>query len=283
LASHTAWQTSFIAAYKAGLDVDGFIPGSGEVVGTIWYKTILQDSANCDSSDTVTNYYTTPPDGYSNGTDTLNWAVVIFDDMVGYEIAVWSGGFLIQSTALIKGIDSGSATGVHAGVQRVEVVDRNGYVVQAAHGMFCISEGFPESIYNMNYQMVPLTSDISEYSCVLPEPNEDPTSVSAGPPSCGTTVPPVPNLDISALGEPIDTYNYFYINNDCKNVPVEGINEGKFKDKQDYVQHAFYEMQSISAIAYDNYHFPGHGVDASDLYFGKGAEASPYGDEIHGT
>ena len=154
---HTAWQPlvkSFISAYKAG---GSMAPPSGATaIGSMWYKTILQ-SASCSGA--------TEPNGWSTGSDSLNWAVVLPSGSSGMKVRATSNGAVISTVNVNPGLNFGSPTGVQAGAQLVELLDSSGKVVMSATGGSCVSSGCPAGIYNMNYVVVGLGTGSSSATC----------------------------------------------------------------------------------------------------------------------
>lgn len=123
-------------------------PSGTAAVGALWYKTILQ-SAVCDGA--------AQPQGFENGRDALNWAIVLPAESSGMQVRVVSNGWVLQITNVYQGLNYGSPAGVQAGEQRVELLDSGGDVVMTAGGGMDVSEGCPDGIYNMNYQVVGLS------------------------------------------------------------------------------------------------------------------------------
>lgn len=278
-APHTAWQPliqSFITAYKAEGTVETMTPASGDAVGAMWYKTILQDSANC----VETNNYTKKPDGYATGTDTLNWAVVVGSSLVGGSVRTLVNDDQTSETTLVAGLNSGSAT-LNQGVMRLELLDASGNIVQAANGGTCVEELCPQGIFNMNYQVVALTTDTAKYGCAIPpytpqtgDPEPDTTDAKCAtvtesnyPGSAGIT---------ESTDTPVDANSYFWIDNSCyTNTKVESgfANRGKFYEQA---------YKDAVAIADQAQSWPSYGTDASDMYFGKETENSVYATNISG-
>ena len=154
---HTAWQPlvkSFISAYKSGGTMAP--PSGATAVGSMWYKTILQ-SSTCSGA--------TQPNGWSTGTDSLSWAVVLPSGASGYQVRATSNGKVISTVKVNAGLNFGSPTGVQAGSQLLELLDSTGKVVMSATGAECVSSGCPAGIYNMNYQVVGLSTGSSSASC----------------------------------------------------------------------------------------------------------------------
>ncbi|KAL9125883.1 MAG: hypothetical protein Q9175_008010, partial [Cornicularia normoerica] len=123
---HTAWQplvTSFINAYKAN---NSMAPPSGATaIGSMWYKTILQ-GASCSGA--------TQPNGWSTGTDSLSWAVVLPSGSSGMKVRLTSNGSVISTVSVNSGLNFGSPTGVQAGPQMLQLVNSAGTVVMTATG-----------------------------------------------------------------------------------------------------------------------------------------------------
>lgn len=128
--------------------------GSAPVVGAIWYKTILQTSI-CPNN-------APKPAGFEQGTDSLNWALVLPSSAAqGWSAVAYSDNTQIGQWDLKAGLNYAAATGLRAGLARLEVRDWSGNVVKVAAGGRCVSSGCPEGIYDMNPQVVGL-SDASE-------------------------------------------------------------------------------------------------------------------------
>ena len=154
---HTDWQplvTSFIDAYKSG---GSMAPPSGATaIGSMWYKTILQD-ATCSGA--------TQPDGWDTGTDSLSWAVVLPFGSSGMKVRATSNGVVISTVGVNPGLNFGSPTGVQAGAQMLELLNAAGKVVMTATDGVCVSSGCPQALYNMNYQVVGLSNGGGSASC----------------------------------------------------------------------------------------------------------------------
>ncbi|KAL2047720.1 hypothetical protein N7G274_000762 [Stereocaulon virgatum] len=147
---HNAWQpliTSFIAAFKAGGSTASMAPPGGQAAGALWYKTILQ-SESCPGA--------AQPEGFSSGTDTLNWAVVLPSGSSGMQVRGTSGGNVLQTVRVYPGMSFGSFGGVQAGVQFLELLDSSGNVVMATGQGGCVAANCPDGLYNMNYQVLGL-------------------------------------------------------------------------------------------------------------------------------
>lgn len=154
---HDAWQPlvrSFIGAYKNG---GSMAPPSGATaVGAMWYKTVLQ-STTCSGA--------AQPEGWSTGTDSLSWAIVLPSGSSGMKVRATSNGAVISTVDVNPGLNFGSPTGVKAGAQMLELLNSAGTVVMTATGGLCISSGCPEGMYNMNYQVVGLNDGDGSASC----------------------------------------------------------------------------------------------------------------------
>lgn len=169
-ASHVGWQpiiASFGAAFKAGVPATSMTPPDGApAVGAIWYKTILQSAVCPNEGSTL---YTQKPNGFSQGTDSLNWAVVLPPSSTapGWSAVAYSDNAQIGQWPLSGGLNYGAGPGLRPGLQRLEVRDPSGRVVKVAAGGRCVSAGCPDSIYNMNPQVVGL-SDPNNAPSVCP-------------------------------------------------------------------------------------------------------------------
>ena len=130
-------------------------PSGVAAVGALWYKTMLK-SAICPAD--PGNDRVNKPDGWESGNDVLNWGIVAPSDK-SYSVRLISNGKVLGTVALKAGLNYGAQSGVIPGPQRMELIDASGTVVFAASGGRCISDGCPDCIYNMNYQVVELTRD----------------------------------------------------------------------------------------------------------------------------
>lgn len=70
-----------------------------------------------------------------------------------------SNGQVLITVALVPGLNYGAQGGVIPGPQRMELIDTSGSVALAATGGRCISDGCPDCIYSMNYQVLELKTD----------------------------------------------------------------------------------------------------------------------------
>lgn len=78
------------------------------------------------------------------------------DGLIGWSVVLYSDGTPISTAPLRPGLNSGIADGVKPGWQRMHVLDGRGDLILVAAGGRCVSEGFPDGIYNMNPQVVGL-------------------------------------------------------------------------------------------------------------------------------
>ena len=124
------------------------LPVSGNWDGAFWYKTILQ-SAVCPGDGT--SYYTTKPEGWDVGEDALYWAIVLPPSSRAAYVQFTSGGVVIATFYLYRGLNYGSIFGVNEGHQSMQLYDIN-------RGR-CVSAECPDCIYNMNPQVVGLGSN----------------------------------------------------------------------------------------------------------------------------
>lgn len=158
-ASHTGWQpliASFIAAFKARGSASSMNPpGSPPVVGAIWYKTILQTSTCANNAP--------KPAGFEEGTDSLNWAMVLPASSAaqGWSAVAYSENTQIGKWDLKAGLNYGAAAGLRAGRTILEVRDGAANLIKVVAGGRCVSSDCPDGIYNMNPQVVGL-SDADE-------------------------------------------------------------------------------------------------------------------------
>ncbi|KAK6850592.1 hypothetical protein PG995_004773 [Apiospora arundinis] len=116
---HTAWQPlvkSFNVAFKAGLPASGMRPVNGDdITGALWHRAFLKSSL-CASDPWG------KPKNSGWAKDTINWAVVMPDNISGARVQVYSGGNQIYSAPVQPGLNYGSAENMVAGPQYVEVV-----------------------------------------------------------------------------------------------------------------------------------------------------------------
>ncbi|KAL0265037.1 hypothetical protein SLS55_000994 [Diplodia seriata] len=171
LAPHSGWQHligSFAAAFRANASSATALRPFGDetVTGALWYKTILQ-STTCPREGEGGVY--AKPDGWNNGEDVLNWAVVVGDDGEGWKANLISDGEQIGSVELAAGLNYGKVEGLKAGFQRLEVVDKDGGAVRVAAGGRCVSTGCPDCIYNMNPQVVGFSDNEDDGECPDPD------------------------------------------------------------------------------------------------------------------
>ncbi|OCL08544.1 glycoside hydrolase family 71 protein [Glonium stellatum] len=166
-AAHDAWRpliASFIQAFKAGLPATSMTPPSNLPVGTLWYKSILQRIICPDER--LGGYYS-KPDGFETAKDQLNWAIVVPAGATGYSVRAISNFKVIQTQKLVPGLNFGAADrNVEAGVQKLELL-LNGKVVQVAKDGRCITDTCPDGIYNMNPQVVGLTTGSVDGFCLI--------------------------------------------------------------------------------------------------------------------
>ncbi|KAI9823828.1 MAG: hypothetical protein M1819_001129 [Sarea resinae] len=138
---HNGWGgllKSFIQAFKEGSSAAGMTT-PGLAVGTLWYKTILQD-VTCPNEGT--SLYNNKPDLFTSGEDQLNWAVFVPEQ--GYTLRGYSNGILIGTNDLGPGLNYGAFTGVQPGQQRMELALADGNVEMIASGGQCISSECPD-------------------------------------------------------------------------------------------------------------------------------------------
>lgn len=177
--SHKGWQdlvASFITTWKAGGTIADMRPSSTDPVGALWYKKIFQDATCANENDGPLFYE--KPDGFDSGTDTLNWAVVVPENAVGWVMTVYiilevgSDDVVITQELrdlkeLVAGLNYGSVTNTVAGGARLQIRDSDDNVVVATPAGRCISDGCPDAIYNMNYQVLGVgTDDLDSYQCI---------------------------------------------------------------------------------------------------------------------
>lgn len=134
-------------------------PKSGNVIGTMWYKSIMQ-SSSCPNGD--------HPSGYSLGKDQVNWAIVIKPGttIANYFVRIVSNTVTKDFHGLTSGLNYNSAP-MSAGRQRLEVWDGSTLIFIAQDGR-CVSSGCPDGIFNMNdivVGVVPYDSKVGVDTC----------------------------------------------------------------------------------------------------------------------
>jgi hypothetical protein len=90
-----------------------------------------------------------------------------------------------------------------------------------------------------------------------------------------------PHIPVELLTDydPVDGASFFYINHLCRGDSRNIDPNGPFKDRYDFLLQA---IKDATAIADSARAWPQFGIDASDLYFGKGTESSQYAQNIIG-
>ena len=121
-------------------------PSETIAVGLMWYKTISQNET-CPS---------TQPTGWNEGTDSLNWAVVLAAGSSGMRISAISNSVVLQNVGVNPGLNFGSPHGLQYGAQMLQLLDSSGNVVMSTGKGACVSSDCPNGIYNMNLQVVGL-------------------------------------------------------------------------------------------------------------------------------
>jgi hypothetical protein len=85
-------------------------------------------------------------------------------------------------------------------------------------------------------------------------------------------------LNVSALGVPIEGTSFFYIDRDCFS-DTRNMGSNGFANRGQFYQQAYKDAIILADQARK---WPTYGTDASDLYFGKDTENSQYVDNIKG-
>jgi glucan endo-1,3-alpha-glucosidase len=138
---HYAWQpliTSFINAYKSGLDASQMRPPSGDPIGAMWYHPNLM---NCTGHENIS--------GSGSAQDAVNYAVVMPADTTGMEIIVTSGGTQIDQRLLQPGLNYASVAPMLPGLQRVEIISGGNTTIMAATSFVDVPE--TSDMCNFNY------------------------------------------------------------------------------------------------------------------------------------
>lgn len=98
------------------------------------------------------------------------------------------------------------------------------------------------------------------------------------PAECASINTNPPAVDPSTLGQPVGDYEYVFIEKACYGDKTN-VQDG-FKDRADFITQSLGEVNDL-AFAANYYHFPGDGVDASDIYFGEGADDAKKANDIY--
>lgn len=154
---HEGWQplfASFIAAWKGNAkDASEMRTPAGSrtyAVGAMWHREFLAASS-CSGTDGK-------PLGAGAAVDTINWAVVLNEDVEGmHYVQVWSGGSLISKERLLPGLNYRAFRGVRTGEQHVQVVDEAGVpITEGGKDNKHISADPVGGICTYNYQVAGL-------------------------------------------------------------------------------------------------------------------------------
>ena len=121
-------------------------PSGATAVGLMWYKTISQNET-CPS---------TEPTGWDEGTDSLNWAIVLAAGSSGMQIRAISNGVVLQTVGVNPGLNMGSPQGLQYGAQMLQLLNSGGDVIMSTGQGACVSSDCPNGIYNMNLQVIGL-------------------------------------------------------------------------------------------------------------------------------
>lgn len=168
---HTAWQplvASFIDAFVNGHQGTAMTPQDGSIaVGALWYKSIITATVLCPN---YAGQYYEQPQGFNSSVDELIWSVVLSPSAPNgpYSVTTFSGDkkSATRQQTLTPGLNLGySGDTVDAGLQTIVMTDGSGSVVMSASTGACISSGCPTSIYNCNYQVVPLVKGNPRTAC----------------------------------------------------------------------------------------------------------------------
>ena len=142
---HSGWQQLihyFIQSYKCVPPPTFFAPQ----IGVMWYKTILQ-SANCPQD--------TKPANFDDGDDLVHWAVFLAPSVGTCQVRLVTGTTVLGLYTIGAGANFGNTTvGTPAGVPTMEIINGTGKVLAVASGGEPVSNGCPDGIYNMNYQVI---------------------------------------------------------------------------------------------------------------------------------
>lgn len=136
-------------------------------VGALWYKTILTNSVICPN---YAGQYYEKPEGMNASIDELVWSVVLNPSAPNgpYSITTYSAGKTSATLEqnLLPGLNLGySGDTIASGQQSIVMKDGSGTVVMSASNGACVSDGCPDTIYNCNYQVVPLVTGTQKSSC----------------------------------------------------------------------------------------------------------------------
>lgn len=241
-------------AYIRGWSASQMEPMAGEeVTGALWYTTVLKDTKCQTDGLTVTDndeqaMYFEKPDGMSNSTDTLNFAVVVPSAGAGWKVQLFSDGSKVLDAKLNPGLNYGTIPGKKAGWQRMHIVDGAGSIVRVAAGGRCVSSGCPDCIYNMNPQVVPLSENTEDNgSCPIdcsPPETFTPDVCDDGPFSLDTLLDDTPDVPDMCINEYLITALADALQ-DALNAYEDILDDGydaKFKTYADYTRQAIPEQ-----------------------------------------
>ena len=106
----------------------------GDVVGAVWYKTILQDAV-CPLDDGGIGGYYDKPEGFAAGDDDVYWGVVLPTDALnaGWSVQTLLNGSVATTTQLkgTSGMYWGSCR-IGAGNVQLKVLNEQGEVLATA-------------------------------------------------------------------------------------------------------------------------------------------------------
>jgi hypothetical protein len=202
---HEGWQplvASFIDAFKNGADASGMRPGNKkQVVGSMWHHEFLTTS-ECTSDELG------KPSGHGAARDTVNWAVVIGDDLVNHSVQVWSGGEMIAKDPLVPGLNYKAVPNVRVGEQVIQVVDAEGVVLaEAGRSTKGISQNAP-GLCNYNFQVSEVVVTKEGDVAIRDEeaPDSEPTTTIFSKVTATTIITIVPSAtDGAPVDEPTTT------------------------------------------------------------------------------
>lgn len=140
---HTGWQhliQHFIQSYKYGTLPTAFAPG------VMWYQTTLQSS---------TCPHDTKPANFADGDDFVHWATFLPPSAGTCQVKIMTASTVLGVHTVGAGASFGGTTcATPAGVPTMEILDPTGKVLAVASGGKPVSDGHPQGIYDMNYQVV---------------------------------------------------------------------------------------------------------------------------------
>ena len=134
--------TSFIQAFKDGVDASQMLPPGDAPIGAMWHRGVLKTRTS------------SLPDHAQAAVDAVNYALVLPASLEGATIRVTSGGSVLGETPAVAGLNYATVDGMGTGLQKIEVINGDSVVATAA-GTIDVQGDQPE-FCNFNYHVVKL-------------------------------------------------------------------------------------------------------------------------------